>query len=198
MREGEMILRQNRRNRDVLVFALDPGETSGYACCAIYASEWNKLGTHKSLDAARLDDRVWSGQVPTIRGEYRGEFVGHELGEALTAKRLAVLVRQFASWATNNGFVDPIIEVVVEDFIIRERTKRRDLLSPVRITAGFATALEMNKDVVCQWETPQSPSNMKTSITDDRLKRMHLWQVGQPHARDALKHLVLHLRKRNV
>lgn len=41
----------------------------------------------------------------------------------------------------------------------------------------------------------QSPSDAKGTITDKRLKLWGLWYPGEPHRNDAMRHLLLWLRK---
>jgi hypothetical protein len=91
------------------------------------------------------------------------------------------------------GKVPGITDVVIEDFVLRERTKDRSLLSPVRITFGLEHELWMSPDNF--FTTKQQPSDAKSTVTDDRLKRWGMWTVGQQHARDATRHLILFLRK---
>jgi hypothetical protein len=83
-------------------------------------------------------------------------------------------------------------EVVIEDFILRERTQSRDLLAPVRLAAKLDDRL-----YVTNWRgnlTYQSPSDAKSIITDERLKQWGLYETGSPHIRDAWRHLVKRLR----
>jgi hypothetical protein len=81
--------------------------------------------------------------------------------------------------------------VVIEDFIPRQINKDRWFLSPVRITSQVTMLLWM-KDR--QWAL-QSASLAKTTISDDYLKRIDLYNIGQPHANDATRHLITYLRR---
>lgn len=82
--------------------------------------------------------------------------------------------------------------VIVEDFILRQRTQSRDLLSPVRIGARLADRLHVASMGEPIW---QQPSDAKSIVTDKRMKAWDIWQPGQPHACDAIRHLLLWLRK---
>jgi hypothetical protein len=92
--------------------------------------------------------------------------------------------------------VCPLNAIVVEDFILRLGTKDRSLLSPVRLTAMLEYGLSVDSDLMDLLPIVlQSPSDAKSTITDDRLKLAGMWIRGLPHARDATRHLLLYLRK---
>jgi len=93
---------------------------------------------------------------------------------------------------TSAGAVEELTCVVLEDFILRERTSDRSLLSPVRLNAMLTQTITSERPELSV--VLQSPSD-KSVIRDDQLKRWGLWSVGQQHARDATRHLVLWLRK---
>jgi len=120
------------------------------------------------------------------------------MAEAKAAQELwiEVLMKSEATRAATNGKVNWVTDLVIEDFILRERTKQRNLLSPVRLTAGLLQEC-LNWDRLCGL-TLQSSSDAKSVVTDERLKQLGLWQAGQQHARDACRHLALFLRKLTV
>lgn len=85
-----------------------------------------------------------------------------------------------------------VTDVVVEKFVPRGQ----------RLKAGHSVAIEVADHVriMCieflevefHW---QQASDAKGVITDDRLKKMDLWVPGKPHARDAIRHLIIALRR---
>ena len=88
--------------------------------------------------------------------------------------------------------------VVIEDFILLPASVKggmnsgREGLSSVRVGAlVYAFVRDYWPDSEIYW---QYPSVMKV-IDSDRLKRAGMWVKGSEHARDAAKHLLIHLRK---
>lgn len=182
-----------RSGGPAFVFALDPGETTGYAWGAFTKKEVSSgvLGMVRSaLSAGRMG---W-GQVPMVDRDR----LALPLAECRTADQISELVDEFQIRCTDWGAKAPMIELVIEDFILRERTQRRDLLSPVRLTSAVVKAVDANKYVDVMLMPYQAPANAKTVIKDERLKRQGLWIKGQQHSRDALRHLLLHLRNRSA
>lgn len=184
------------RPRGWSVFVVDPGETTGWVWACIGYNELRsgaadavvKASAHRS-GVQLADSRFQWGQV---EGQYRsGEFYEAEHRMAydtyIEMMRCGNLGRR-----TSGGAVPEISDVIIEDFTLRERTKRRDLLSPIRVTAHLQSIMMMSKH-----ELPpihlQSASD-KSAITDDRLKHWGLWVPGKPHAMDALRHLIVWLR----
>lgn len=93
--------------------------------------------------------------------------------------------------------------VGIEDFILRIRgaNAARSLLAPVRVTSALL-AVGRERDWY-DWrrsddELPmrvQQPSAAKRICSDERMKGWGMWQSGQPHATDALRHAILAHRK---
>lgn len=85
--------------------------------------------------------------------------------------------------------------VVIEDFLLRGRfsTTDREGLSPVHVTSRFMGRYEY----VCpgaEFDVTQLAGQVKPVITNDRLRRAGLWVKGE-HARDAVRHGVMYLRR---
>lgn len=187
------------------VFAVDPGETTGWAWAVV---------AYKELELVRSGDLAWSvlfgrllssgrfdsGQEAIYRGPFSASSAGAALimNEAQTALALyiEILGLHERSAALTGGSVKQVTDLVIEDFVLRERTKARNLLAPVRLTAALVQ--EVLRDSKQMGITLQSPSDAKSVVTDDRLRALGLWQVGQVHARDACRHLALFLRKLTV
>lgn len=197
--------------RGLSVFAVDPGETTGWAWAVVAYSElssvrdgslsWQQfwarvLGRGVSSAAPRFD----CGQVAIYRGPLSasGPAAALAMSEAQAVLDLAIeiSVRHSASSKGSGGKVNQVTDLVIEDFILRERTKARNLLAPVRLTAGLVQEVLRSDKLI--GITFQSGSDAMSTITDERLKALGLWQVGQQHARDACKHLALFLRSLTV
>lgn len=87
----------------------------------------------------------------------------------------------------------PVLSVVIaEDFVLRQRTMDRSLLSPVRINAKLDYVFH-ESDI--EFYDDQSSSDAKSTVSDERLKRWDLFERGRPHRNDAIRHLILWLRK---
>ena len=167
---------------ETTVIAIDPGGTAG----------WSLISVHpQSLTEPNADflDNIFChqhGQVDcgTHRGNLHstlhngistdGEFSGiYDLAEFIKA------------W--------PVAAVVIEDFTLRTFRMDRDLLSPVRVTAGVGYAMWLaGRD----YHT-QSPGDAKRICSDERLKEWKMYDSygGLQHARDADRHAILFLRK---
>lgn len=89
---------------------------------------------------------------------------------------------------------DGEVDLVIEDFILRNRSMDRSMLSPVRVTSALLGIL-VHEDVMDRVNlTFQQPSQAKSIATNERLKRWGLWIVGSTHERDAMRHLIVYLR----
>lgn len=84
---------------------------------------------------------------------------------------------------------------VIEDFILRERSMARELLSPVRLTSALEWAID-ESDLQISLDR-QTPAEAKGTATDDRLKQWGLYSRagGMQHARDADRHAIVFFRR---
>lgn len=81
--------------------------------------------------------------------------------------------------------------VVIEDFVPQMLNKERHFLSPVRITSKLELLLwQVNRRHV-----KQMPSMAKSTISDEHLKVVMMFQPGMPHANDACRHGLTFLRR---
>lgn len=85
-------------------------------------------------------------------------------------------------------------DIVSEDFILGQFLPGREVLDPVRVNAKLEYAIRP------RYVHLQSPALAKTTITDDRLRDMGLWQderlVGKKDARSAVRHALTFARRR--
>lgn len=159
------------------VFAVDPGENTGWACLW-----WDPEMLWDPTKPIQLSHVAW--RAGTVSGGTE-----HEQA-ALVLRHL----RKYGSGAEGSA-------LVIEDFVLRKMvTMDRNLLSPVRMTA----MLEFScwRGLTCldgelrRWEASrQSASDAKGVMTDGRLRDLHMYAEGPDHARDAVRHAALHLRK---
>lgn len=188
------------RAKGISLFCIDPGETNGWAWGCFGWKELRKQGVVRNLfDGARKDTgglqlgdtRLSHGEVNTY-APHRTDLIGIMDWQAAEMLISTLEVCGGMGNRRSAGAVPHVTDVVVEDFVLRRRTMTRDLLSPVRITAAIYVLLAQH-----QWPMRvhlQSASD-KSVINDERLRALGLWVPGSTHARDAYRHLALHLRK---
>ena len=189
----------------VSVFCVDPGETTGWAWACVAYSELRRVAFGDLLwsdlfGRLRRSERFSCGQEEVYRGPLSASSpaAGVAQSEAFTAMSLGVTLDQLhlTSRRVSNGSVGWVTDIVIEDFILRERTKDRSLLSPVRLTSAIVQEVLRSEKLIGL--TLISSSDSKSAITDDRLRALGLWIVGKQHARDACRLLALFLRKLDV
>jgi len=79
-----------------------------------------------------------------------------------------------------------LTEIVYESFVYQRRNKVE--LYPVEVI-GVIKLFATQRDIPLY---VQSASQAKNFITDDKIKKMALWEKGQVHGMDALRHLLYH------
>jgi hypothetical protein len=117
------------------------------------------------------------------------------MDEEKQAVHMALLTRLGWVEEVHDPEVDSFV-VVIEDFILFREERSRGLLSPVRITARFEQEMKGSRVKMIK----QSASDMKSTITEARMRRWDMWDdlegkaIGT-HARDALRHGILFARR---
>jgi hypothetical protein len=121
------------------------------------------------------------------------------ISEESEKKSAKMIVRRLEhlvfNWNVRAGIPLNRIVFVVEDFILREgsHSSERSGLSSPRIVSLVEGEVGVKFPAI---EMPrQSPSNAKTVATDARLRSNGLWRPGRPHENDAVRHLVLWVRR---
>lgn len=177
------------------VLAFDPGGTTGWCAMGVKPEVLN--GANNSADTLQSNLEVFKyGQIDcgTKHGE-TGEGMNRGHG-ALNLPGENYGVFKMTELAIGEYYDSAI---VIEDFILQRSESSRELLSPVRITSSFS---------FCIWEFSetsesnrfdrmflQNRSPVKTTCTDERLKRWKLYDRSSgPHARDATRHAFYFLR----
>jgi hypothetical protein len=89
-----------------------------------------------------------------------------------------------------------------ESFTILQYNQEKDFLSPVRIRAGIEARLSVTRpphaDPLPSNGIPlfiQSPSDAKSTFTDERLRNLRMYTPGPDHVNDAKRHGLLHIRR---
>lgn len=157
--------------RDVLVLiAFDPGQMTGWSLIVLPRKLDGKDIFSSNFETLLFNRHQWDhGQIDC-------------LDEDLGAYKMMKLVERW-----------PGAAVLVEDFILRmdRRERSRNLLSPVRLTAKLEHYLwRCGRKMLLQ-----QPSMAKTTVTDERMKIWNVYQPGQPHARDADRHILTFIRR---
>lgn len=174
-----------------IVIAFDPGGTTGYCVLGVHPNDlMTTAPLHNALlhiDYGEIDCGTRHGQTGV--GMTRGHDGMNMPGEYDGIVRMINIVEQY----------DPCV-IVFEDFVldVRKANMGRELLTPVRIIAGFSTLLQYSfGDKALRSVFIQNRSLAKTTCTDDRLKNWDLYDRNSgPHARDALRHAYYFLRDR--
>jgi hypothetical protein len=173
-------------------FAIDPGGTTGWVW-GIVPLQWLMVGVADAVHVCMENDWIRWGQIET-RMQLAGNDVHPLIQEADHANqvwRMVQLSRRKAGGVSAGGSLTDV--VVIEDFLPRQRTLRRDSLSPVRVTAGIAMRATIDSNRLYHMFM-QSPSD-RMVIKPELLKTLRLWCRGEPHARDAAQHWLLFLRR---
>lgn len=124
-----------------------------------------------------------------------GKTVGWAVGWEVNGQPVVADFGQLAYTDFSPGKI--IMDLAITDVVVEQFTPRGQ-----RLKAGHRIAIEVADHI--KWQVSemdgvklhwQQASDAKGVITDDRLKKMELWVTGKPHARDAIRHLVIALRR---
>lgn len=191
----------------VVVVAFDPGVSTGWAASCfdrvtlfdeeaslmkrLHTGEWRVGSIERSDVLVGLD---WSGSLLAPEVRHRA-LQGFEGWDSYTARSMVEICR----WWWTLQEVDPELDVFVvvqEDFILQTRDAARHTLAPVRVNAAFDVLMPSEPSKGLR-KTKFLPSDAKNVVTDERLKRWRMYDLGGgvTHRRDAIRHNVLFLRK---
>jgi len=175
------------------IFTLDPGGTTGWACVEFEGQDVRRARVDNILKDRKT--RWASGEIASV-GPRPNEPSGGDRyadgGEVFAARQAVEKIEKFR----------PSV-LVIEDFILDmgRASGKRNLLSPVRLTSMIEYGLRISPVEEVRWLAApgrlefQSAANAKTVVTNSRLRQWGLWKVGEQHARDAIRHAVLYLRR---
>lgn len=172
-----------------VVVGFDPGGTTGYCVMGVPPEGLTSVADLRTaltyIDYGQIDCGTRHGQTGV------GMSRGHD-GLNISGEYQGILT-MLNIWESFDGCA-----VVLEDFVldVGKANMGRDLLTPVRIIAGFSTLMQYSFG-------PESLNNIfiqnrslaKTTCTDERLKGWGLYDRDSgPHARDATRHAFYFLR----
>lgn len=185
--------------------SIDPGGVTGFNAGQVWVSDLRQYGSDTfgdHLEGSSSEVFLKGVQFETsVSGEGSvpsGSSVGpsYLMNEARAVMLMVEMIEDtFGLMARRTGGRPTRRVVVIEDFVLRERSQSRSLLSPVRLTSMFIDRLNesnYNLDICIQ-----SP-NDKSIITDRMLKAHGLFVPGKQHANDAARHSLLFTRKVKV
>ncbi|AXH50337.1 RuvC-like resolvase [Gordonia phage NatB6] len=180
----------HRLGRGLSVVAFDPGGTTGWSIMRVDPAKLldKTVRPHETITQwhhGEIDCGAKSGQVANSAAAQGIDLGGSASGEAAGVFMMERLIRL--------GGRVPCATVVIEDFILRTQSQKRDAISPVRLISSLDTLLWIER--IVPEPVKQQPSEAKTTITDERLKQWGLWASGSRHARDADRHALLFIRK---
>lgn len=173
-----------------VITAFDPGGTTGWAVLAVppRALEHDDVMLHECLvhvDYGQIDCGTRHGQTGVGMGR------GHD-GLNIAGETDGI-VKMLNIWDDLDATA-----IVFEDFVLdmKKANMGRDLLTPVRIIAGFSTLLQYSYGPeALNYIFIQNRSLAKTTCTDERLMNWGLYDRNSgPHARDAVRHAFYFLR----
>lgn len=165
------------------VIAIDPGGTTGWSLISVHPESLTEP------DASFLDNIHVHQHGEVDCGSHRGN-LGTSLHSGISTDGEFSGVYDLAKFIS--GW--PCAAVVIEDFVLGQLRKDRDLLSPVRITAALGNSVWLDSG---REYFVQSPGDAKRICSDERLKAWRMYDAvgGLRHARDADRHAILFLRK---
>lgn len=171
-----------------MILAFDPGGTTGW--CAI------GVKPDAMLESSLLP---WENIVYMNYGEISSSHATDESFSNFTGFNLMGENVAVAEMSTLAGVRWPQAAIVLEDFVLDPSVANmgRDLLTPVRLISAFSYAMTIEHESPLYQRTfIQNRSPVKTTITNDRLKK---WKLFEPHPRDhirdATRHAIYFLRE---
>lgn len=169
------------RNDVATIVALDPGGTTGWSLMRWDLEALSK-GSYSTPELIHFGLKEWKhGQIDC--GTKAGN-LGTSLDAGISTSG------EFAGARTIGGLLrrEPEAVVVIENFILREFNKGKDLLSPERLKAIIGYELWLNQRIYFT----QTPSE-KELFKNERLIQLGMYERagGMEHARDADRHALL-------
>jgi hypothetical protein len=159
----------------LVVVAIDPGITCGWAIVRVPIKRLLELGQVKSVSYM---------QVTT--GQFREGSTSANVDAALALKRKVY----------EDVYEDEDVMVCVhEGFTLRMLNSDPEMLEPVRWLAVWADRFAPPRPEFPLPVEVQDPSLALGTIGDDRLRLWGLWQSGREHGRAALKHALMYCRR---
>jgi hypothetical protein len=185
----------NGQSAALSVFSVDPGDSSGWCWILISKKEYLKYGLKGSLERAKAHE-LPAGNGPT-GGTWRRFQQGtvscnNAVGGVRELIGIMAVCSLHAYHIAPNIKNDEMI-CLIEDFTLRKMSSDKSLLSPVVI--GSMLQMACNYSSLNVGIKRFSSSDAKTTNTDARLKGLGMYEAHSRHSRDAIRHMILFLKK---
>lgn len=194
------------------IMAIDPGMMTGIVCAELDAAE--QRAGWAGVVAARRDGRITITEIGrmNLRGNQRWVKVqlrGHGADQKKLTEILHDIDHEYVDQSvkaarlllTEVEIFNPHV-IVVEDFVLypgRQHSSNKDGISPATVWNAVEMKLMLDEDFPAAGIAPivvrQMASEAKGIIIDRRLRDWGLWLPGMKHSRDAMRHLLVYLRK---
>lgn len=193
---------EDYEGRALIIFAIDPGYTTGWSALKVPVGLLSGLGVTRTLARCRWRHgqvlRSGAGQGTLHQGISDSAHVNDILSVARTIYDEWFFdsneMLDDHSFGYEHGWESDVFVIVSESFSLRLLSQDPTLLAPVRVNSLLIDRMVMTDQIHRLFF--QSPSDAKNVVTDARLKSWAMYRDSSgPHARDADRHAILFLRK---
>lgn len=185
--------------KNLVIFAVDPGYTTGWAALKVPVRRLRSLGATRTLPRCRwrhgeIRRSVALGDGPMAQAVDDSRHVTHILNVARKVHGEMVFDADDYPESEEEGWESDEFVFVLESFTLRMLSMDSNLLAPVRVLDRILDRLYVQESRVPVFH--QQPSEAKSSVTDARLKSWAMYDAHSgPHARDADRHAIYFLRR---
>lgn len=179
---------------NLVVFALDPGATSGWSLLKVPVGRLLGTGTARTLPWCR-----WRhGQIQRSGVPGTGP-VAQAVSDSRHVSVILDLARNLHEEFVyegdeEEGWPADVFVFVFESFSLRMMSQDTNLLAPVRVLDRVLDRLWMSESTLPIFH--QQPSEAKASVSNTRLKSWGMYDSSSgEHARDADRHAIYFLRR---
>lgn len=180
----------------LVIFAVDPGVTTGWSCLKVPVGLLSDGGVARTLVRCRWQHgQIYRSTEPPppslIFGSGGGSF---DRGDSRHVDTILEVGRMMYERFMDDEDEDHVFAFVWETFSLRMMGMDPSLLAPVRLTSIFTDRLIQGEVAVPVFL--QQPSEALGVISDVRLKRWGMYDPSSGrHARDADRHAITFLRR---
>ena len=185
-------------DKALVVFAVDPGETTGWSAMKVPVARLVAEGATRTLPWCRWRHGEIRRSVPPGTGDM-AQAVSDSQHVSLILEQAAKIYAEFVYEPTEQeqeeeGWESDEFVFVLERFGLRILSMDTNLLAPVRVLDRLLDRMWCEES-----ELPvffHSSSEAMNTVTDERLRRWHMYDSGSGvHARDADRHALLFVRR---
>lgn len=180
--------------KNLVIFAVDPGTSTGWSALKVPVARLVATGATRTLPWCR-----WRHGTVLRSGTLGTGHLAQAVDDSRHVTHLMNVARKVHEEMVFDGDEDegwPADEFVfvLESFSLRMLSMDTNLLAPVRVLDRLVDRLWTAGSRVPVFY--QSPSDAKNSVSNERLKRWHMYDPSSgEHARDADRHAILFLRR---